>query len=118
MSGLQVWDGGGNLIFDQTTPVVKFLGTVVIGGIGNPSYTGSAQSGSVTDPRFTQFAGHTPFVCRIDGGVTTAQYDAVWSFNGNVLTWYYPRSDPGSLVIDGATYHMNRPTQRIVFGIR
>jgi len=118
MSGLQVWDGGGSLIFDETTPVIKFLGYLTIGGMGPPYYTGATKTGTVVDGRFTQYAGHTPFWFRVDGGISTEGYDANFSFNGNTMTWDYPRDSDGALVLNGTVYYTGRPTQTIIYGIR
>ena len=116
--GLWVGAPDGTAIFDQTTPVVKLLGTLQIGGSSNPHYTGAAQSGTIYDQRFTQYAGHTPFWCRIDGGFDNEGYDATWTFNGNYLTWTYPLPQDGALTLNGWTYYYGRPNQRIIYGIR
>ena len=114
-TGLQVWDAGGNLTFDQTTPVVKFLGTATIGwNPGGVGHTGEARSGSIIDSRFTQFAQHVPFWCRIDGGYDNEGYDATWRFDGNSLIWTFPREQV--FYINGYAY--NRPKQTIIYGIR
>jgi len=112
--GLWVGLQDGTTTFDQTTAVVKFLGTTTIGVTpGGASYTGEAQSGSIVDARFTQFAMHTPFWCRIDGGFDSQGFDATWSFNGSSLIWTYPR--PAEYA-NGLLY--TRPVQTIIYGIR
>lgn len=116
--GLWVGTPDGTTIFDQTTPVIKFLGTLSIGGYSQPAPTGIARSGSIYDPRFTQFAGHTPFWCRNDGGFDTEGFDAQWAFDGNWLVWTYPRENPSPIYINGVAYYSGRPNQRIIYGIR
>lgn len=108
--GLQVWDNGGALIFNETTPVVKFLGSVTIGA----NYTGAGHENAVVDARFTQFAQHVGFWCRIDGLFSVEGSDATWRFDGNSLIWTYPEVAPR--YINGAL--INRPQQTIVYGIR
>lgn len=118
-SGLQIWDANGALIFDETTPVVKFLGQLTIGSFGpQRDYTGAAQSGSITDPRFTMYAQHVPFWCRSDLAFNNEGFDAAWTLSGNTLTWTYPRPDPYPVTIDGVSYYMHRPVQTIIYGIR
>lgn len=112
-SGLQVWDAGATLIFDETTPVTKFLGTVTIG----EGYTGADQSGSIVDARFTQYAQHVGFWCRIDGGFSIDGFDPTWRFDGNSLIWTYPRPVQ-YYTINGTTYMFNRPRVTIIYGIR
>lgn len=112
--GLMVWDGSGNVMFSQTTQVVKFLGIATIGwGPGGTNYTGAAQSGSIYDARFTQYAQHVAFWARIDGAFDSEGYDATWRQEGNSLIWTYPRP---VAYINGNTY--NRPQQTIIYGIR
>lgn len=112
--GLRVWDAGATLIFDETTPVIKFLGTLSVG----QSYTGATQQGVVTDPRFTQFAQHVPFWARNDGGFTSDGTDCEFRFEGNNLIWTFPRADPGYLNSNGQPYYYARPNIRIIYGIR
>lgn len=113
--GLQVWDANGVSIFNQTTQVVKFLGTATIGwSPGRTNYTGEAASGSIVDARFTQYPGHVAFWCRIDGAVNADGYDATWTQSGNSLIWTFPRSQ--ALWLNGSLY--NRPEQTIIYGIR
>ncbi|NLS28151.1 hypothetical protein S2M10_31600 [Sphingomonas sp. S2M10] len=112
--GLWVGLEDGTTLFNQTTAVVKFLGAATIGAApGGPSFTGDAQSGSIVDARFTQFAMHVPFWCRIDGGFDDAGYDATWSVSGSSLIWTFPRPAEYS---NGLLY--NRPVQTIIYGIR
>lgn len=107
-NGLQIRDANNILIFDETSPVVKFLGTASIGR----DYTGEAASGSITDARFTAYAQHTPFYARIDGGFEFGGIDANITISGNTLTWSYPYPPTyfgGSLG--------NRPNQTFVYGV-
>ena len=88
--GIQCWDAAGNLILDWTDQVIKMLGTVSIG----MSYTGSQQTGSINEPRFTSLTGHTPFFMVIKGDTwNTFTAPQIW-ISGNTLTWYFPNSDP------------------------
>lgn len=108
-AGLQVWDANGVLILDRTSPVVKFLGYLSIGS----SYTGAQQSGTITDARFTQYAGLTPFWTAIDGSFSIEGYTANVSIAGNVLNWSYPNNDP--FFISGR--YLARPNMTLVYGI-
>lgn len=107
--GLRAWDANGVLMFDETSPVVKFLGTLTIGA----NNTGAAQSGTISDGRFTQYAQHVPFWSRIDGGYNNDKYDAAITISGNTLTWNYPNAAAYSTT--GELY--NRPTQTLIYGI-
>lgn len=111
--GLRVWDGNGTLMFDETSPVIKFLGTATIGTVGSTNYTGQAKSGSIYDARLTQYAQHVAFWCRIDGAYDSEGFDATWRQDGNSLIWTYPRD---AVVYNGYVY--NRPIQTIIYGIR
>lgn len=112
--GLAIWDTSGTVMFDATTPVVKFLGEVTIGWApGGTNYTGTAKTGSIYDARLTQYAQHVAFWCRIDGAFDSEGFDATWRQDGNSLIWTYPRE---VAVYNGYTY--NRPQQRIIYGIR
>jgi hypothetical protein len=52
-TGLQLWDGSGRLIFDSGSAVVCILGTVILGGDGQP------YSGNIFDARLN--SGGRPF---------------------------------------------------------
>ncbi len=101
----------GTPTFDQTTPLVKFLGQVTI-GVG---YTGEPYQGSIYDPRFTQYALHRPDWCRIDGGFNSEGFDARWHFEGNSLIWTYPIQQPSYVTINGIPTLVNRPRQTISY---
>jgi hypothetical protein len=107
-SGIQIRDENNVLVFDETSPVVKFLGSASIGA----SYTGEQGSGTIVDGRFTAYPQHTPFYARIDGGFEFGGIDANISISGNTLTWTYPY--PASYN-NGTMY--NRPNQTFVYGI-
>jgi len=112
--GLRVWDAGGTLMFDETSPVIKFLGTATVGfSVGGQNYTGDAKSGSIYDARLTQYSQHVAFWCRIDGKFDSGGFDATWRQEGNSLIWTYPRA-----VVYYNGYMYNRPEQTIVYGIR
>jgi hypothetical protein len=99
-AGIQVWDASGNLIMNFDTTLVKLLGVLSVG----TSYTGTQQSGSVTDTRFTAYAGHTPFYTAVGAALANDNADVQVSISGNVLSWSYP----------GAT---GRPDRTILYGI-
>lgn len=99
-AGIQVWDASGNLIMNFDTTLVKFLGVISVG----TSYTGSQQSGTVTDSRFTAYAGHTPFYTAVGGNINDENYDVQISISGNVLTWTFPNATA-------------RPDRTILYGI-
>lgn len=107
--GLGISDANGNVIFDDTTSIIKILGYLSIGN----SYTGSQQSGSVTDARFTQYPGSTSFWAAIDGTFTVDGYTAIVTISGNVLNWSYPINDP--FFINGA--YLARPNMTLIYGI-
>lgn len=98
--GLQIWNSSGNLIFDTGDQVVKFMGSLIVGSGGLDTATGT-----ITDTRFTAYAGHTPFYFRVETGSGSTIYDApVWTFSGNNLNWSFP--NPSS-----------RPNSKIIYGI-
>ncbi len=95
-SGLQVWDADGNLMVDLTTRLCKFLGTVTVG-------SGSAATGYVTVPEFTQ-NGNEGFFYRADGAYFDySQRAAVFYIDGNRLYWQFPTSA--------------RPAQTVNYGV-
>jgi hypothetical protein len=108
-SGIQIWDASGNLVFNVDTPVVKFLGLISVG----KDYTGETTSGTVTDGRFTAYAGHSSFFTAIGAGMSFDGLDVQVSISGNTLTWTYPQATPayfGGVLI-------NRPNRTILYGI-
>lgn len=99
-AGLQIWDASGTLIFDTTTQTIKFFGTYIIGPGGD-----NRSSGTITDSRFSIFAGHVPFFVQIEGGTgSSIRNAATWTFSGNNLNWSYPV--PSS-----------RATEKIIYGV-
>lgn len=110
-TGLMLFLQDGTVTFDQTTPVVKFLGTLSVGA----SYTGAAYQGSIYDPRFTQYALHAPDWCRIDGGFNSDALDARWHFEGNSLIWTFPVQQPAYVTVNGVSVLTNRPNQTISY---
>lgn len=100
--GLEAWNASGVKTISITTKVAKFFGTASIGN----SHTGAAVSGTITDTRFTQYSGHTPFAMPINGGIDPNGNTAVFSFNGNTLTWSFPNGtqSPGSETRPNTTF--------------
>jgi hypothetical protein len=107
-AGIQVWDASGNLIFDTTTNLVKWLGRLSVG----KSYTGSAQSGSLVVPQFSAYPLNKPFIARMDGLFRTGVYQdqAVFWVDGGTLYWEFPLADPG-------TNNINRGDQTVAYGL-
>ena len=64
----------------------KFLGYATIGW----NVTGGAQSGTITDGRFTQYPGSEPIAFPVNGGFDTRGAGARLTISGNTLTWRYP----------------------------
>lgn len=104
--GLEAWNASGVKTIGITTKVAKFFG---VASIGN-SYTGTAVSGTITDARFTQYSGHTPFAMSINGGIDPEGNTVLFSFSGNTLTWSFPNGSqsPGAFT---------RPDNIITYGI-
>ena len=100
--GIQVWDASGNLIFDTNDQTVKIFGITAVGA----TTSSDTDTGTITDARFTMFAGHDPFYITLEGGQGTTDFKSapVWSFSGNNLNWSYPI--PG-----------NRPREKILYGV-
>jgi hypothetical protein len=67
----------------------KFMGFTTIGW----NVTGGAQSGTITDPRFTQYPGSEPAAFPVNGGFDTRGAGAQLSISGNTLTWRYPYAE-------------------------
>lgn len=100
--GLRVWDEYGNETLTLDSRLMKFLGSIPVGGAG------SAQSGSITDSRFS--LGEPFWFVHIDwGSYTPGGFDVEVKVTGNVLTWRYPSTD-GSVV-------WKRPPSIITYGI-
>jgi hypothetical protein len=104
--GFEAWNLAGEKTISITTRIAKFFGTASIGN----SYTGTAVSGTITDSRFTQYSGHTPFAMPIFGGIDLDGNTVVLSFSGNTLTWSFPN---GTLSPGTST----RPDTIITYGI-
>jgi len=100
-SGIEIRDASGNVIFDTVTQTIKFFGNYTIGYGGH-----DVASGSITDNRFTAYAGHEPFYLQIEGGQgsSAGSWAPIWTFNGNTLSWSYPNPSV-------------RPTERISYGV-
>ncbi len=103
--GVECWNASGQKTLDITSRMAKFFGTASIGW----SHTGSTQSGTITDTRFTAYTGTTPFVLVISGGFSTDGGGAIYSFSGNTLTWTFPISSPADSI--------TRPTTVFAYGI-
>lgn len=64
----------------------KFMGFSTIGW----NTTGGAQSGTITDARFTQYPGSEPLAFPVNGTFDTRGAGAKLTISGNTLTWSYP----------------------------
>lgn len=104
--GLEAWNAAGQKTISIDTKIAKFFGVATIGDF----YTGTAVSGTITDSRFTQYSGHTPFAIPIFGSIDTEGNSASFSFSGNTLTWTFNNGaqSPGALT---------RPTTIFTYGI-
>lgn len=102
--GVQCWNAAGQNTLDLTTRVGKFFGNASVGN----SYTGAATSGTITDSRFTGYAGTTPFAFIQSGGIDTDGNRVTFSFSGNVLTWTFP---------NGSGSAFTRPDTTFVYGV-
>lgn len=104
--GLEAWNASGIKTIGITTKVAKFFG---VASVGN-SHTFGATSGTITDARFTQYSGHTPFAMSISGGIDPNGNVLILSISGNTLTWSFPNGsqEPGAFT---------RPNNIITYGI-
>lgn len=85
-SGFQVFDANNVNIFDIDDQTVKFFGRITIGNSGTDTATGT-----ITEPRFTAYTGHVPFVAELEGGRgSNLHYAAQLSISGNNLNWTFP----------------------------
>jgi hypothetical protein len=100
-AGFQSWDASGNLVVDLTNRIAKMMGTLQVGA----SYTGSTMSGTVTDSRFTAYAGCEPFAAVIAGSFFQMHQHPSITISGNTLTWTFPAGS-------------SRPDTTIIYGIR
>lgn len=74
-------DSSGNILFDLSEPLAKFLGEATIG-------TTSATSGTITDSRFTLAE---PFAFVVTDDATWEHgTDPVVTVSGTTLSWEYP----------------------------
>lgn len=104
-TGIQCWDDSGNLTLDLSSSLVKTFGQASVGN----SHTGGAANGTITDSRFTAYAGHVPFAFAQDGLIDVNGNTCEFSFSGNVLTWSFPNG------AGGPSY--TRPDTTFVYGI-
>lgn len=104
--GVEAWNASGQKTLSINTKIAKFFGVASIGD----SYTGTAISGTITDSRFTQYSGHSPFAMPIFGSIDTEGNTVLFSFSGNILTWSFPNGaqSPGALT---------RPNTIFTYGI-
>lgn len=84
---LEICDEAGNVILDATKQTLKFFGML--------SIPPNVASGSLTDGRFTAFAGHVPYFARVDGFLPWPSQDATIWVDGNTLYWTRNTSPPG-----------------------
>lgn len=86
---LQSWDvNTGQPMVQIGDRLYKFLGIASVGY----SYTGTAQSGTIVDGRFTAYPACVPFAFVLDGGLQTRGGSPSLNISGNTLTWSYPLS--------------------------
>ena len=97
--GLEINDSAGNLVLGLTDDILKIFGVLSIG----QSYTGTNQTGTLTDSRFTAYSGSASFYILIAGEQYNPRYDAAISISGNVLTWTFPSTSlrPDSVFVYG-----------------
>ena len=82
-AGLTVWDDQGRVVFDTTSQVVKYFGTVTIGG-------SAGASGTVVDARFSL---GTPYIYAFIENVNiTNNWAPTISVSGTTLSWSFPDS--------------------------
>jgi len=103
--GIQCWNAAGTKTLDIDTRIAKFFGSAQVGN----THTGTTASGTITDSRFTAYAGTTPFVFTLGGSFDLDGNRCEFSFAGNVLTWNFPNSVSGS--------SWTRPDTTFVYGI-
>lgn len=84
-AGFQTFGADASLILDLSARVLKIFTTATIGS----GYT-TGQTGTITDARFTAYAGCSPYVAVIGGDMYPPIYNPTFSFSGNVLTWTFP----------------------------
>lgn len=102
--GVECWNASGQKTLDISSRIAKFFGVANIGYL----YTGAAGSGTITDTRFTSYAGTTPFAFILSAGIDAEGNFAIFSFSGNVLTWSFRNP-----TTDNAT----RPPTTFIYGI-
>ena len=83
--GFQAFAADASLVLDLTSRVLKIFTTATIG----TGFT-TASTGTITDARFTQYAGCVPFVAIIGGSYGAPIVNPTLSITGTVLTWTFP----------------------------
>ena len=83
---LQTWAEDGTPMLRLNDRIMKFMGQASVGW----SYTGSQQSGTIVDGRFSQYPGCVPVAFVISGGLDLRGGGVNLSISGNTLTWSYP----------------------------
>lgn len=86
--GLEVYNSAGTLILDATLNIAKLLGAASIGSF----FTGTTQSGSVSDSRLTSLTGNTPFVAVLVGDTWAVAISPRFSIVGNNIFWSFPHA--------------------------
>jgi hypothetical protein len=86
---IQTWAENGTPMVSLGDRLYKFMGIATIGW----DTTGGAQTGTITDPRFTQYPGCESFVFTIAGGFDPRGGGATFTIAGNNLTWRYPYAE-------------------------
>jgi hypothetical protein len=84
--GVECWNEAGQKTLSITDRLLKIIGVAQVGA----SHTGSAASGTITDSRFDNYFGTTPFAFIINGGIDFDGAAVQFAFSGNTLTWSFP----------------------------
>jgi len=101
---LQTWDAAsGRPMVKLGDRMFKLMGTASIGW----SYTGGAQSGTITDSRFTQYPGSIPRAFVINAAFDRYGGAPSITISGNTLTWTYPNA---------SATQTNRPNNQFMYG--
>lgn len=92
---ITILDSAGAVIFRDVDVAVKMFA---------PAGDIPLTNGSLVDARFTAYAGHTPFVARVDGNLPSPLDDCVVTVVGNTLSWTWPAGSA-------------KPPMTIIYGI-
>ncbi len=102
---LQTWAENGTPMLSLGDRLFKFAGVANVGW----DFTGGAQSGTITDGRFTQYPNCVPFAFSIRNNFDNRGGGVQLSISGNTLTWSYPYPETDK--------SYKRPNTQFVYGI-